>query len=526
MAFALLSRARSKTQDSVKPVPKRRSARRQHSTDSRSGFVKPVFQPYTVALPTVPVIQTKLQIGEPNDKLEQEADQVAELRGNGGGPILPSAVARSRSPVGSLQRLYGNQAVLQPLLPLRPSQSGILQRKCARGGAAGMSGECEECRKKGEGMLQRAFLSSRGRETEGEGEVPPIVHEVLRSPGQPLDPAPRTFMESRFGHDFSSVRVHTDQLAARSAAAVAAHAYTVGSDMVFGSGRYAPASRDGQRLLAHELTHVAQQAGAPGSRRRAGSGVAVQRDKLPTIPRTTVTDRIAELKAQNTNALGGGDISVLELLNALGGGGDIPVLELLEALQRAVRKSKPAEITRAVDAFLKGVDEHPLQAATQALIGNVGDDIVVKLVAKGLTDEADRILAHFHSATSSYELPNIFGTTTSSIAQGSGFFPDASKGEGGFKDRFENPLHTLQDFQASKAPFVSVAMDKDNGPPFGTRLSIDEFPGVVFRVVDTGDAFVGKGLTRIDICTADKKASLDPKINGPLHLRFAIPLSR
>ena len=68
-------------------------------------------------------------------------------------------------------------------------------------------------------------------------------------------------MEPRFGHDFSRVRVHTDQAASRSAEALAAQAYTVGSDIVFGAGRYAPASRDGQRLLAHELAHVQQQSG-------------------------------------------------------------------------------------------------------------------------------------------------------------------------------------------------------------------------------------------------------------------------
>jgi len=72
-------------------------------------------------------------------------------------------------------------------------------------------------------------------------------------------------MESRFGRDFSSVRVHTEQRAAQSAATVAAHAYTVGSHVVFGSGRYAPASRDGRRLLAHELAHVVQQASGAGS---------------------------------------------------------------------------------------------------------------------------------------------------------------------------------------------------------------------------------------------------------------------
>jgi hypothetical protein len=89
--------------------------------------------------------------------------------------------------------------------------------------------------------------------------VPPIVHEVLRSPGQPLDPETRTFMESRFGHDFSRVRVHTDGRAADSARAVNAHAYTVGRDVVFAAGHYQPRTGEGRRLLGHELTHVMQE---------------------------------------------------------------------------------------------------------------------------------------------------------------------------------------------------------------------------------------------------------------------------
>jgi hypothetical protein len=89
--------------------------------------------------------------------------------------------------------------------------------------------------------------------------VPPIVHEVLRSPGQPLDPAARVCLEPRFGHDFSRVRVHTDARAAESARAVNALAYTVGKDVVFGAGQYAPQMTAGRRLLAHELAHVVQQ---------------------------------------------------------------------------------------------------------------------------------------------------------------------------------------------------------------------------------------------------------------------------
>jgi hypothetical protein len=88
------------------------------------------------------------------------------------------------------------------------------------------------------------------------------VHDALRSPGRPLESSVREEMEARFGHDFSSVRVHTDGGAAESARAVNANAYTVGSDVVFGPGRYAPATYEGSRLLAHELAHTVQQRGA------------------------------------------------------------------------------------------------------------------------------------------------------------------------------------------------------------------------------------------------------------------------
>jgi hypothetical protein len=93
---------------------------------------------------------------------------------------------------------------------------------------------------------------------QGEG-VPPIVHDVLRSPGQPLHAATRVDMEGRFGHDFSGVRVHTDSGAAKSAEAVYAKAYTAGKNIVFGQGRYAPDTGAGRHLLAHELSHVVQQ---------------------------------------------------------------------------------------------------------------------------------------------------------------------------------------------------------------------------------------------------------------------------
>jgi hypothetical protein len=92
--------------------------------------------------------------------------------------------------------------------------------------------------------------------------MPPVVHQVLNSAGKSLDPETRDFFEPRFGHDFSQVRVHADSEAAASARAVSAAAYTVGNDVVFRHGQYAPSTIKGRYLLAHELSHVAQQAGS------------------------------------------------------------------------------------------------------------------------------------------------------------------------------------------------------------------------------------------------------------------------
>jgi len=125
--------------------------------------------------------------------------------------------------------------------------------------------------------------------------APRIVREVIDSPGRPLDAATRAFMEPRFGHDFSRVRVHTDARAGESAHAVEAKAYTVGTEIVFGVGRYAPHSSDGRRLLAHELTHVVQQVGVSqgkGTIHRATASEAVP----PGGSETAQVDPTAQLR--------------------------------------------------------------------------------------------------------------------------------------------------------------------------------------------------------------------------------------
>lgn len=103
----------------------------------------------------------------------------------------------------------------------------------------------------------------------GLSQAADIVHRELRAPGQPIDADTRRYFEPRFHRDFGDVRVHTGPQAAESVRAINAVAYTVGRDVVFGAGRYAPASPAGRRLLAHELTHVVQQEGAvPGIQRQ------------------------------------------------------------------------------------------------------------------------------------------------------------------------------------------------------------------------------------------------------------------
>jgi hypothetical protein len=136
------------------------------------------------------------------------------------------------------------------------TSAGWLRRKCACG-AQSSGGECADCAKQKKSMLERKAINPATP-----GAVPSSVHDTLRSPGVPLSTPFRSAMETHFGHDFGRVRVHTNETAAASARAVNALAYTVGRNIVFGAGQYAPDTRAGKQLLAHELTHVVQQRGS------------------------------------------------------------------------------------------------------------------------------------------------------------------------------------------------------------------------------------------------------------------------
>jgi hypothetical protein len=144
---------------------------------------------------------------------------------------------------------------------------------------------------KREGLqLQRKAAGAAGEMTEA-SQIEPLPD----SPGQPLDSATRAFMEARFGHDFGAVRIHADAHASAAARSASAHAYTVGHDIVFGYGQYAPHSRAGQRLIAHELAHVAQQ-------------------DSPDKPRATAAQAEAEAEAAEQAFMSGGNARIASSL--------------------------------------------------------------------------------------------------------------------------------------------------------------------------------------------------------------------
>ncbi len=190
-----------------------------------------------------------------------------------------------------------------PKSSFTPARSPLLQRKCDCGNSAGLTGKCSACEDKSLTLQRRSK-----NQTETTAEVPPIVHEVLSSSGQPLDHQTLNFMGSHFEHDFSRVSVHTDSKAAESAQAINALAYTVGQNIVFGAGQFAPNTTTGKRILAHELTHVVQQSHqglTPSLQRQSSAGtesdaLEVEADKIAQNVVKSPTKKASSLQKKKT----------------------------------------------------------------------------------------------------------------------------------------------------------------------------------------------------------------------------------
>jgi hypothetical protein len=184
------------------------------------------------------VAQGKLTVNQPGDIHEQEADKVAE-------------------------RVVSSDA------------TNIAQKQCTCGGQIGAGGECPQCNA-GNLPVQRKAISAGAP-----AAASTVLPDILRfGAGRSLDASSRGLMESHLGFGFGDVRVHTGEEAAESAKAINARAYTIGRDVVFGKGEYEPATSDGKRLLAHELTHVVQQ-------NQAGEPAGIQRQAADAAPSAT-----------------------------------------------------------------------------------------------------------------------------------------------------------------------------------------------------------------------------------------------
>ena len=190
-------------------------------------------------------LQAKFQIAAPNDRYEREADQVAKQ---------------------------------------------VMHMKAPNPGDPGSE-------RKSEAKVQKKVQRKISRTQGGSDHHPPAISNLTGSNGQGLNLPTRRFMEPRFGHDFSAVRIHTGDRAAKSAQAVHSRAFTLGQNIVFGHGEYAPESGPGRQLLAHELTHTIQQ----------GSGTQRLQRVVQVQPNATAVN---DILGQFNELCGGGNFTI------------------------------------------------------------------------------------------------------------------------------------------------------------------------------------------------------------------------
>jgi hypothetical protein len=203
------------------------------------------------------IFQPKLKVSQPGDTYEREADRVAEQ-------VLSIHMSDSTAPKNT-------------------SKEQGIDRKCST---------CEMVKNdKGNENLDISRKPSSTSNLETTHQIANKINSTRSSDGLPLDPDIRRFMEPRIGHDFGNVRIHIDSNATESARSVGAQAYTVGRDIVFGSGQFSPHTSHGRRLLAHELTHVVQQS--------AGIAQGIQRQPIDAAqPSVVVQPSFADIDLQ------------------------------------------------------------------------------------------------------------------------------------------------------------------------------------------------------------------------------------
>jgi Domain of unknown function (DUF4157) len=205
---------------------------------------------------------------------------------------------------------------------------------------------------------------------------PRVEGRATSGPGQPLDAATRAAMEPRFGHDFSAVRVHADAGAARHTEMRGAEAVTLGSDIGFAAGRYAPGTPEGRELIAHELAHVVQQSGAGGAAQggdtleaqaQEAGARAMRGGDMPALDTAPRTEQRRIPLRDGGRGLGSGMSHIDQLiarLNAMSTGLDFAVVA--GALDATLRpRGTLSEFDRQMKAFVDDATPIPMRMVTR-----------------------------------------------------------------------------------------------------------------------------------------------------------------
>lgn len=225
----------------------------EHSGHALHPVISPLSRTQGLFDPTRSLIQPKLKLGRAGDRFEREADRVAD----------------------QVMRM-SDAAVSAPSVRNTGSGAELVHRTCAACGKAHKELDQQEKPEISRKLCPKCQVQAKS----APGQAPAVTFDVangiqgLQGGGRPLSESTRNFFESRFGHDFSQVRIHDSARAANLASGIQAKAFTLGNDVVFGAGHYRPQSSQGRRLLAHELTHVVQQgyaANAVGGREASAS---------------------------------------------------------------------------------------------------------------------------------------------------------------------------------------------------------------------------------------------------------------
>ena len=233
-------------------------------------------------------LRTKLKIGQPGDIYEQEADRVADVVMRMPEPGVQRQVEPEKEEEETLQsKPLANQ--ITPLVQIQRQEEPeekeeMFQAKPLAGVTTPLVQRQVEPEEEEEELQAKA---TSGHLSEVNSNLESHIQSI-RGGGQPLSEPDRTFFEPRFGRDFSQVRVHTDTKAEEAASAVNARAFTFGQDVIFRTGEYTPGTIRGNRLLAHELTHIIQQ--GKTDCKNAGF-LSIKRKKRATIPEQKILDK-------------------------------------------------------------------------------------------------------------------------------------------------------------------------------------------------------------------------------------------